>query len=87
MEIYVHISRFWLHEIEANYRDEIDDLITFAALVLALAHRETAVSGFSTLKNDTELCSRDAKSNAFHLQSKEMKSEEVFREVQHLADR
>jgi hypothetical protein len=40
---------------------------TLAALVLALAHRETAVSGFSTLKNDTELCFRARVSNAFHL--------------------
>ncbi len=40
---------------------------TLAALVLALAHRETAVSGFSTLKNDTELCFRARESNAFHL--------------------
>jgi hypothetical protein len=39
-----------------------------AALVLALAHLETAVSGFSSLKNDTELRSRAAKSKAFHLQ-------------------
>jgi hypothetical protein len=40
---------------------------TLAALVLALAHLETAVSGFSTLKNDTELCLRARESNAFHL--------------------
>ena len=40
---------------------------TLAALVRALAHRETAVSGFSTLKNETELLFKAAKSNAFHL--------------------
>lgn len=42
-------------------------MLTLAALVRALAHRDTAVSGFSTLKNDTELCFKAAKSKAFHL--------------------
>lgn len=41
---------------------------TFATLVLARAHLETAVSDLSDLKNDIELCSRATKSNAFHLQ-------------------
>lgn len=41
---------------------------TFAALVLALAHLEIAVSDLSESKNDTELLFRAAKSNAFHLQ-------------------
>lgn len=40
---------------------------TLAALVLARDHREKAVSGFSILKNETELLFRAAKSNAFHL--------------------
>lgn len=41
---------------------------TLAALVLARDHLEITVSGFSTLKNDTELLLRAAKSNAFHLE-------------------
>jgi hypothetical protein len=41
---------------------------TFAALVLALAHLETAVSDLSGSKNDMEHRLRAAKSNAFHLQ-------------------
>ena len=40
---------------------------TLATLVFARAQRETAVSGLSSLKNDTELRLRAAKSNAFHL--------------------
>lgn len=40
---------------------------TFATLVLARAHLETAVSDLPDLKNDIELCLRAAKSNAFHL--------------------
>lgn len=40
---------------------------TLAALVRALAQRETAVSGFSSLKKEIELFEREAKSSAFHL--------------------
>jgi hypothetical protein len=40
-------------------------LVTLAALVLALANRDAAVSGFSPLKNDIDRAY--AKSSAFHL--------------------
>jgi hypothetical protein len=40
---------------------------TLAALVRARAHREEAVSGLFSLKKDIELCFREAKSKAFHL--------------------
>lgn len=51
------------------------DTHTLATLVLARAHRETALSGFSTLKKDMELRFKAAKSEAFHLQNFNLTSE------------
>ena len=56
------MTNYNLHKYEM-----ITTVSTLAALVLALAHRDTAVSGFWTSKNETELLFKVAKSNAFHL--------------------
>lgn len=64
-----HIDWIYIGTIIELMRHDISiRSITLAALLFALAHLETAGSGFSTSKNKMELRLRDAKSSAFHLQ-------------------